>query len=309
MRSSERLSPQLKYVTPVTQEGDRPKVWLHIGHGKTGTTALQRYFVARSKADRAVFFPDNGRASSGAHHVLFPLVTQKPALKEVPRLLEDLREQILRRPVHHVTILSSEHMCYFKDWQVQNVKKALQAFDVRILYVVRRQDELITSTFKLKILRNDPVAQSLDRFIKDNFQAFNFLKRIQPWRVVFGDKAICARLYHPETCGRDIIPYALNAMNLEQMPLPAEQRLHRLSLSDQMTRILMAYDTLHDSVENRRLFIKKLQEIEDRFGNLSGKNLITAEQKRDIMRQFSGPNRKFGELFLNPDEAAILSSP
>lgn len=47
-------------ISPVSSER-RPVVWLHIGHGKTGTTALQTYFIERDRHDPAIFYPETGR--------------------------------------------------------------------------------------------------------------------------------------------------------------------------------------------------------------------------------------------------------
>ncbi len=59
----------------------KKKLYLHIGMGKTGTTALQHFFWENRKAlaSRDICYPNLG-VQSEAHHLLSP---------HIPRFLED----------------------------------------------------------------------------------------------------------------------------------------------------------------------------------------------------------------------------
>ncbi|WP_149775086.1 hypothetical protein [Ruegeria intermedia] len=229
-----------------TTRGQEPVVWLHIGHGKTGTTALQKYFVARAAQDPAFHYPAVGQVASGAHHALFPLETQSHFIKDAPALLNRVRQVVLELPSEALTMLSSEHMCYFRPWQVAQVRQALKGFDVRILYFARRQDDLIESTFKWKLVGEGKRMHDVDAFVDANFRGFDFLSRLAPWRAHFGDAAIHACLYHSETCARDIVSRAEAVLGTEWTGRRDLPKAHRRSLSAPLVRALIAYDRVHE---------------------------------------------------------------
>ena len=59
----------------------KKKLYLHIGMGKTGTTALQDFFAHNRQAlgEMGISYPERGTMSN-AHHLLSP---------HIPRFLED----------------------------------------------------------------------------------------------------------------------------------------------------------------------------------------------------------------------------
>ena len=283
----------------------RPLVWLHIGHGKTGTTALQHYFVARAKADPGFHYPATGRLPSGAHHALFPLETQARALKEAPALVKEMRAGI---GPDGVTVLSSEHLCYFRPRQVAEVARTLKGCEVRILYFARRQDELMESTFKWSQIATPGKYPDAERFVETETAGFDLMRRLAPWREAFGDDAIHVRLYHRETCGRNIVASANLVIGLGAIDMAGEPATRRDSLGSTMTRVLMAYDALHDQPGKRHAFLQDLRRIEAETGR-DRSALFPLPLRQRIMARYADSNAEFARAFLSAGEAAILLAP
>lgn len=282
------------------------RVWLHIGHGKTGTTALQHYFAARAEVDPCFHYPTVGLRPTGAHHNLFPLESQAKMLDEVPARLKALRDAIATRSAD-ITVLSSEHLCYFRPWQVAQVTRALADCDLRLLYFVRRQDELMESAFRWQLIGpgGDRIPDP-EAFVAKSLKAFDFLERLAPWRSHLSDDAISVRLYHRETCAGDIVTAAEDAMELAPVGVAARSGTRRRSLGPAMTRVLIAYDRLHGGNPARAAFIDRLTEIDVLAGSLQGPDLIPDALKREIMARYAASNRTLAETFLAEDEANIL---
>lgn len=287
------------------KSGVRPLVWLHIGHGKTGTTALQHYFLARTKADPAFRYPDIGLLPSGAHHALFPLETQAEALAKVPALMNDLRASLDGAAM---TVLSSEHMCYFRPRQVAELARVLDGCDLRILYFARRQDELMESTFKWSQIATPRLYPDLDRFVETQTRGFDLLQRLAPWRATFGDAPIHVRLYHRETCGRDIVSAAEAVLGLEPMRFANQPATRRDSLGTAMTQVLMAYDALHEKPGKRHAFLQDLRRIEAASGK-DRSALFPTALRQQIMARYADSNADFAQAFLTPEEGEILMRP
>lgn len=285
---------------------DKPVVWLHIGHGKTGTTALQKHFVARDQADHDFFYPTIGQVKSGAHHALFPLIGQQNALKNAPALLQQVRQQVLDKPADHTTVMSSEHLCYFQPKQVAQLAKTFRGCNVQILYFCRRQDELIESTFKWKQIVSPNAFPDVEQFVKSQINAFDLLKRLAPWRETFGDGAIHARLYHRETCGKDIVGSAQTVLGLDPIDLGAQPATQRNSLDAAMTRVLMAYDALHNGPGKRHAFLQDLYKLGATAGYQKQPSLFSPNLKQRIMAQYADTNAVFAKTFLNAQETSIL---
>ncbi|MFV0512644.1 MAG: hypothetical protein ACK5MY_03265 [Jhaorihella sp.] len=283
----------------------KPLLWLHIGHGKTGTTALQHYFVARTRTDPAFHYPETGRLPSGAHHALFPLETQAKALKEAPALLKVLCAGLR---ADGMTVLSSEHMCYFRPRQVAQVARALKGCEVRILYFARRQDELMESAFKWSQIASPGQFPDLERFVETQTAGFDLMRRLEAWREAFGDDAIHVRLYHRETCGRNIVGAANSVMGLSPIDMSGEPATRRDSLGTTMTRVLMAYDALHDKPGKRHAFLQDLRRIEAQSGK-DRAALFSLPLRQRIMARYAESNAVFAQTFLTAPEAEILLRP
>ncbi len=285
---------------------ERPLVWLHIGHGKTGTTALQKYFEARTAADRAFHYPRIGRVPSGAHHALFPLENQPDAQAIAHTYLKRVKQSIFEEHRHHLTLMSSEHLCYFRPRQVQAVARLLEGCDVRILYFVRCQDELMESTFKWEQIASPGRFPDVESFLNATVRSFDFLERLAPWREIFGDRALTVRLYHAETCGKDIIGAVETVLGLEPMAEKRGPVLHRESLGATMTRVLMAYQELHSESEKRQIFLEHLRQIERSAGEKDRSQFLSREARQGIMKRYAASNEALANAFLTEKEAEIL---
>lgn len=288
------------------KKNQEKKVWLHIGHGKTGTTALQQYFVARAEVDPTFHYPSAGQMPSGAHHRFFPLQHQHKMKEDVPKLLAQLSKDISAKANGVTTVLSSEHMCYFNARQVAQVAKHLEGFDVRVLYYIRRQDELIESTYRWKLEHGRGKIPSLEDVVEEWAKPFDFRQRLMPWRQSFGDERISVRLYHRETVGRDIVSDVCAAIGLSEMDIPHARSEARNSINGHFIDILQAHDMFYPSGIRRNEFINELKKISQYWPESMQKNLFTQDVRLAIMRRFEKCNTVIADDFLDETEKSYL---
>ncbi len=284
----------------------RRRVWLHIGHGKTGTTALQKYFLDRGSQDSAFHYPRTGLRESGAHHDVFPLEVHRGLLNRAPKLQKALRKEIDKRDPNDVTVLSSEHLCYFRGWQVKQLLQVLEGLDVQILYYVRRQDALIESTYKWLLVGERDKHDGIENFVKSQPQAFDFVKRLEPWLAHVDPDAIHCRLYHRETCGNDIVSDVEMAMGLPPLDRNDEASQHRESLDSLQVDILRAFDRAHPNSGMREQFLQDLRAAYADHGVHSKKKLMSQQVSADVTARFAETNAAFAKRFLTEEEGRLL---
>lgn len=135
--------------------GKRPKLLLHIGLTKTGSTYLQNFWeLNRGRlADRGVIYPDSGiyredGSDRGSGHNM--------ALREV---FMDGKRPVLTAMLDEISasgaetvILSCENLSWNADWRgpagVRALARVFKGFDVSVAMVVRDEFEWLLSMYK-----------------------------------------------------------------------------------------------------------------------------------------------------------------
>lgn len=283
----------------------KPKLWLHIGHGKTGTTALQRHAVARGDLDPAFHYTRLGRTAEGTHLRFFtdPRVRPFGAGTGFP-LLPQFRAETDSLPLGALSLLSAEHLVYFPVERIADLMAALSDFDLRVLYYIRRQDDLAESTFRWKQVTEpgrftDPLAIAARG-------ALDFEQRLAPFRMMLPDAAFSVRLYHDQTCARDIVADFQAALGLAPLDLPSAQPRLRVSLDSTRIRALMAHDRAHPRDRERSQVIARLEAEQAAAAQPDGAPFLNPDQRRRIMADHADSNRRIAQAFLSPRETALL---
>ena len=277
------------------------KLWVHIGHGKTGTTALQKHFRERVKSDLSIYYPKLGQLPSGAHHALFPL-GPKPTTPQVRALLHKISNEIKELPDKCISIISSEHLCFISPAQIRYLSKVWQDHDVAIVYYIRRQDELIESNFRWFQVDRPNKFIDIKEFYNSQARAFDFKLRIQPWVNAFGKEAIHVRLYDRKRMPDIVSDFEDLIGSTSQSNTPSFKAARR-SLSVEQTKILMSYNKEDNSKEERAEFLDNLYSTSDTSDNT---NFLTTEDREIIYRTYYASNENLAQMFLTKEEKKLL---
>lgn len=195
---------------------------LHVGYGKTGTTALQGFLAANRDQLRArgVIYPDalvrGAWLRAKDHNMVGRAVVGRLGWWKVPA--EDYFAQFeeQRKSANAETvILSGESFMGilqpwdFKDdvayWQaltdaVQSIGALLKPHQVTVVVYLRRQDHWIDSAINQTIkfgglLADDTAQQSTERLVEMYSPRLDYARCIEAWANVFGDDAIKVGIY------------------------------------------------------------------------------------------------------------------
>ena len=182
----------------------KPELIVHIGRPKVGSTALQGFLNQNRNAllERGVCYPKTGLYHGASHKfslVFLPGLPDYPVVKDVsPKALyADLAEEI-RRSGASRAVISSEHFWLVKPTDPAALLK--RDFDVRILVYLRRQDDVLVSSYvedagRLKLLDYDAV--------------------LGRWEKAFGRDRIQVRLYEAIAPDQGIEADFLSALGLD----------------------------------------------------------------------------------------------
>lgn len=185
---------------------EQQTVWIHIGRGKTGTTALQRHLADNAETLLAygVHYPAAAGGAQRIGHDTFgkALITTIPSYM-IPPKDPDLALQAMAAEVSESVapqiLISTEQLALADPGRVRTFLDGLgRRYEYRILYFVRSQDELAESEYN-QLLRVRRVTGSLSEYAQTSFDG-NFLMTATAWENAFGNGSVACHVYsarHP----------------------------------------------------------------------------------------------------------------
>ncbi|MEO1001215.1 MAG: hypothetical protein AAFW69_11545, partial [Pseudomonadota bacterium] len=178
-------------------------LYVHIGHGKTGTTALQRFCALnrRELARRGLTYLRTGRQGI-AHHALtvaFGWTAYAWIDRKVPpeTLLRRFTQEL--RMLRGDALISSETLSGMQDAEIETLARAVpEGVRIRVLYYVRRQDRHAESAFNQAMKgRNSARFASFEAYFEQRSGGglFDYLGTAERWARIVGRENVIVRRY------------------------------------------------------------------------------------------------------------------
>jgi len=176
-------------------------IYLHIGRGKTGTTALRRHFAKHTEtlARHGICYPMAAGAAQGYGHDTFgkAFITERPFYMKPPhnakQELQALAEEIRATDLPKILLLS-EQLEMADPVRVRQFLDSLgKRFEYRIVFFLRSQDELVESEFN-QLVRFSSKAGALAEYANTLFNG-DFHATATAWADVFGQGALSCPVY------------------------------------------------------------------------------------------------------------------
>ncbi|TGD74094.1 sulfotransferase [Mangrovimicrobium sediminis] len=296
----------------------KKKLYLHIGMGKTGTTALQNFFWDNRKllAQRDICYPELG-SQSHAHHLLSPHIPRflegewqfKRVDDWAPKLAESEQSRIL---------LSSELMAWAEDAKARKFCAQLSVwFDVHMVIYLRRQDNIIMASYNQQI-KAGPQRRRIDLIYRQKVERFDYPRILAPWTDSLSPGKVIVGPYEREQFYRGDIRrdfmHRVFALDLDDaFELSTGNSNPRLSLAaGEYKRMVNNLDK--DGAKNARfnelLMRYSAEQDTDSTSYYSSQSVLSPQQRLEIIettreasakiaRQYLG--RADGKLFLEPE--------
>jgi hypothetical protein len=268
------------------------EIYLHIGAGKTGTTAIQSFFSKYPRQEGLEYFP-YGRQDKGHHGIASAILADnrydwlKPCIKE--RLAEEIGS--LSPSGNKKYLASSEVFStgfFIRSGGPAALRSLFSEFDVGIIYFVRNQVDLFESTF-LQVAKTGAFVGSPEEWL-EHFIAWeigSYMTVMEEYENVFGKDVI-----HPvnyDMVKEDILSALSKCMDIAC----ADIRLPKLNVSSSLksTAVLQ----LISRMSGERLIGpagKRLRESVERIfpDNDDSKTIVTKEIFEYIDSKFRRQN-------------------
>ena len=269
----------------------KKKLYLHIGMGKTGTTALQNFFAENREAlsGLGICYPERGTMSN-AHHLLSP---------HIPRFLEDQWEfeevdqwapDLAEREEGSI-LLSSELMAWAEEAKARKFCAQVSAwFDVYVIVYLRRQDNIIMASYNQQI-KAGPQRRRIDLIYRKQMERFDYPRILAPWADSLEPGKVIVRPYekqqfHDGDIRRDFMCHVFGVELDESFNLHVGNSNPRLSLAageyKRMVNCLVA-----DGEKNGRfneLLMQYSAEVDASSTSVfSNQSVLSPEQRLEII--------------------------
>lgn len=202
----------------------KPRLVLHIGMHKTGSTSLQRFFVRNRPLLRllGIHYPE-ARDASGRrlpkHNDFFHAISHEkdkggphPALGPSAAMVGKLASRV--EAGSGVTVISAEGLSG-EDPAFAKAFSALRGrFDTRVVVFLRRQDDWAQSFYKQMVQsREVREARPFSEFLagKSTRDHLDYLQLLDWWADALGEQSVRVEIYKPCT---HVLPVFLRAADL-----------------------------------------------------------------------------------------------
>ena len=190
------------------------RLYLHIGTHKTATTSVQHFFAKNRKALRrqGIFYPCQsivGAPKHYAHHRVAHAISGKDPIMSKELAADFFTELHRRTGESDKAFLSAEpfyrHMMEEEgDDQdapyaryIERVRQMTEAFDVKIMVMVRRQDLFAESLYSEHVLSTN-YQRRIHTFLKEKAGLLDYAARMKQWAAVFGQDSIVLDTFEPD---------------------------------------------------------------------------------------------------------------
>lgn len=275
------------------------KLYLHIGIGKTGTTSIQNLLQANKKnlADKKFFYPNTVQN--------FQLAIN--GIPQMPKEVELLYKKVIieyNKKNCNTMILSCERFVFCRENYIRKVSEIFKDWDVKIIFYVRKQDNLLLSDFLQKIKAGTLLNPSFDDFFKHNGNAFKYMTRIRPWKEFFGKENIITRVYDDPNIKKDVCLDFNKIVGIESIMKENKIINSNSSIISEYVKLTIL---VNSHVKNENLKNSLMNEIillSNKFK--SATNKIKLEQNDDqkyITEYYLSDNKIFSEEFLSQEQS------
>lgn len=294
-------------------------LFIHIGTGKTGTTAIQTFCVQNRKKLEAmgVWYPELGIRGVG-HHSFGHLwgtgwfdddelkqFKERHSWQELRGIFDSRNDDML------ISTESLTSAFVQKDESLEEVSRAFEGVNVRIIVYLRRQDLHLESWFNQRIKAGQlDMELDLDRLSTPLFYQYGeFIDRVAS---VFGEGNMVVRPYEKQQfVNENIFDDFLACLNLKRaddMLLPPK------GVNEKVNHQLLEFMRLCNRVE--RKWEKKYQfnqevMLADRTYQITsgGGSLFDTDFRRQYLAQFEESNAYVARKYLSRDAGVLFMQP
>ncbi len=284
-------------------------IYIHIGPHKTGTTTIQNGLKKNEAILRArgVLVPQAGKKIAAHHNLAWELLGNT-AFDRSDGTWEDLLNEIESSEDITKVILTSEAFSALGTDEIEAVKKYLNAYQIKIIIYLRRQDQALQSLWvqQIRSISVKPIIPSfVDWLEKNDYKTYNtdHYSLINIWENVLSNKAISLVPFTHETVGKSLFDYFLSVCGISYDGVSTPPNLNISPGVKTNEAMRMIKNNIHFSKISAATWLKISKQIEI-FGQSQGwnehkLNYLDEALSAKIMAHHQDGNRKISDAYFN----------
>lgn len=279
-------------------------LFIHIGAGKTGTTAIQHYCLHNANYHNFVY-PKSCIKGYGHHSLAGSYTNEKEFKIQLGKMQKELhRLQFQNKDV----FISSEEFVFMPESYISMLAKSLNSlkFKIKIIYSYRNQIDSIKSHYFEEIYQGRKFIGhkgmdrmmyigEIDEYFDYHVDSFNNLKRVSSWAKVFGKKNITTFLYDKAHFNTNVLKAFLKIIDPNITIESSKNKVIHHSLDSKFIKILKDLDKLEVEFETRDKIARLLKDI----SKGDNKDILSLELKNKILATYKDSNKVFLDEFVS----------
>lgn len=283
-----------------------PRIWLHIGMLKTGTTAMQQW-CAEHEAElqqKRLLYVRVRKNLPACGPLADALARRSPeGEKLVGQVLRQIEEA--GSGVDDV-LISSESFSGHGPQSLAPLVEALRGRETSILIWLRRQDRYLEALYKQSVKWNGRTGTVEDFARPERLRQLDYGAMLQVWHEAFPDARLVPQIYAEASSGvePDSVAALLDAIGRPDL-IPADSVEWRRNLSP-AAELITHYNTIPSG--KGQPLRKANRQVMDEFGEAAAGrgDLLSPDMARALMKHFAESNRRLCEEWF-PDRPELFS--
>jgi len=284
---------------------NEPTFYIHAGLHKTGTTSIQ-YFLDKNKSNlkkNNIIYLEIGKHGHAQHLIPWAIKDSHRIddKKENAHIINKLKKTINNINTHHL-LISSEEFEFFNEKNVLQLKKITGAINCKIIFYIKRQDNLLISEYKqlVKQYRTRFSGSLLDFIFSYKFWSrLNYFSLLEKWSKHFGPDALEVKIFDPQKfTNTNVIHDFLHILNLNADDFASQDWAHQnRSPSDLACEVIRSYNDLPINQKTHERIVELSQELSTLADHGDDFSLISEKERRSICSAFELSNNQIVEKY------------
>lgn len=286
------------------------QILLHIGFGKTGTSAIQKLLFNKRQIlkGQGVYYPDIAVYENAHHHISNYRI---PKMSDVNKKLLAIIMDKFKNNDCQKLLLSSEQFCFCKPEYVKEVCSYFKNYPVSVIFYYRKQQFLLPSAYLQHVKAGaDFLKGGLNGFFHHAHRAFDFIERLQAWDDALGKESIKVRLYRDGTEKFDSPKDFCDFLGLDRTNMNIDNDdgvLINNSILPELEEIMLLLNKQDIDAEIRLKVQKKFEDLSVKYKSVSDQKMISSKLQNEICQFYRKSNLKFIERYnVNSSDAEYL---
>jgi hypothetical protein len=287
----------------------KPRLILHIGAPKTGSSAIQVALAlsARALREHGIVVPDTHLGTTGSveGHQVFEFDSNRSD----PQGPVNAIRTLAREPQVRAVVVSAENLIESGRVYAEPMASLSNTYDISIHAYVRNQDDFIASAWQQWFCKVH--SDFWAWLISDLGNIGNWWKMLDPWLRVFGQERIKLGLYTRDAPAAKDAPR--DFFEMAGLPIEALASERKLSINPSYSRavqfLVEGNPGLFESPHDNDFYQAVHSLLGDSAVKRAGEHLFTTAQRAAILRHYKPANEALRRTFFPDTPSPLFKNP